>query len=1385
MAVLCLVMLAFATPLLASPARAYGEHVFQASPVVGPGDPFYSVYGSATLAQSISVTQGYVLTNVTLRVRNDGGAMNALLVSIHPDDPVRHVPVMSTQLASTSWVTPNNKSAPVNWSFPFNPAPVLQAGSVYWIVARNGAPQGPPTNGYEWHESDADSYPNGSAFVLDTSSGIWTGLPYDMYFVTYGREWASNVSLALTASRTEAQPADPVTFTVAFNNTGGQAAAWAWINLTLPSEFVNLSLSFPGIQPVSAAAFPNLSFQNVGNGPHSFRVASQVAVGTAPGTVLVTRAALDFENATGVVLRGKQANASLTVGLVTKQLYLGSTSVATKLLTTVTPTAATPASSTLPPGAPQPIQFLLEPLLARPFLAMNVSASLWVSTQKAPPQTYRLNVSLLDNGSPVASLNPSFTLSAAGYQKLILSFGAVGHTFAVGHQIGLSLWSFGGGGGSTDNLLLRYNGTAYRSQVDVFTSTYVAVDDLSLQDPVSNATVWSPLDPIVVLANVSDPFGASRIGGAWVNITSPNGTLVASNAMSILRTDTSSLPAWTLFNYTLSPPLATGKYRVDVTAKEDNGVLDLASDCAEVAEPVFTWADTTSLGRAQAGGAFAYYLYYNNSGTGSAGSVWINETLPAEVIYAGSSLPYTSFVGNVYSWALSDVPIGNSRLEIDVTVRSSSTVPAWIRDNATLTYTDASGHVEPSLYASAVVFLNGPVLSVSLTTSPAAGIHANETVTYTLSFQNSGADSGSVWANDTLPLGFAFLSDTSATIGATMSQVGSELHYDLPQILAGSNVSFQITARAGSGLTRNASYPDLLDVEYASTNGYLMPPETRIAALVALAPYISDADVSFLVSRTCPGGIVPTVAHVVNAGNEPASRVWVNLTFDSLLVVLNATTGYTGGPGFLVFELSDVPVGTTSIYLNLTVSAAARDGFILTMKGGVEGKDGFGNPLPSLAILRTLVLVTSPAYDLSVTPSMPVLEAGTVSPLTVTMSNTGSANASALWLNITLPGTLEYLNDTSGVTPSLAGMVFTYRWSSPSPVLESHASTAFTLNLRARAATANGTSADLGFQLDYRETNSIPRPGLNLTVRATIVAPALVLRVETSSVNLVGGGTFNYTLRIANLGSTVARTVSVVDDLNPALSVVSFASSVPGVGGQQLAWNFTDLAPGRSETINLTVRVAGGIPAGTDISNSIVAVYTNSVGTVLASIRSSPVTISVVQDFTALGWAAGIAAVLGLAAAVFLLRRDHVDIEEVFLVYRDGVLISHLSKTMLHEKDEDVLSGMLTAVQEFVREAFQYGEHRDLQQLDFGEYRILIERGKFVYLAVVYSGEESSALRKKVRNVIQLIETQFRTVLEKWDGDMDEVVGTGDLIKGSLLGNGNQKHTPQTVPEYE
>jgi hypothetical protein len=133
-------------------------------------------------------------------------------------------------------------------------------------------------------------------------------------------------------------------------------------------------------------------------------------------------------------------------------------------------------------------------------------------------------------------------------------------------------------------------------------------------------------------------------------------------------------------------------------------------------------------------------------------------------------------------------------------------------------------------------------------------------------------------------------------------------------------------------------------------------------------------------------------------------------------------------------------------------------------------------------------------------------------------------------------------------------------------------------------------------------------------------------------------------------------------------------------------------------------------------------------------------------------------------------------VEDVFLIYNDGTLISHKTKREVDTmNDDDILSGMLTALQDFVKEGlssnltqnktsskYQLKELKNLdewqiQQLQLGDHNILIERGKYIYLAVIFSGKVGWNLSFKIKNVMMEVEKNHSKLLLDWNGDMDDV----------------------------
>lgn len=124
--------------------------------------------------------------------------------------------------------------------------------------------------------------------------------------------------------------------------------------------------------------------------------------------------------------------------------------------------------------------------------------------------------------------------------------------------------------------------------------------------------------------------------------------------------------------------------------------------------------------------------------------------------------------------------------------------------------------------------------------------------------------------------------------------------------------------------------------------------------------------------------------------------------------------------------------------------------------------------------------------------------------------------------------------------------------------------------------------------------------------------------------------------------------------------------------------------------------------------------------------------------------------------------------DEIFLISKIGLLISHISRTKDKGMDEDILGSMLTAVQDFVKDSFGDGGEESqkggLGKLEYLDTKIFIEHGDLVYLAVVTSGEEHPNMKSEIRRYLAEIETNYYDVLTDWDGDIDSLSGSIDIL---------------------
>ena len=126
-------------------------------------------------------------------------------------------------------------------------------------------------------------------------------------------------------------------------------------------------------------------------------------------------------------------------------------------------------------------------------------------------------------------------------------------------------------------------------------------------------------------------------------------------------------------------------------------------------------------------------------------------------------------------------------------------------------------------------------------------------------------------------------------------------------------------------------------------------------------------------------------------------------------------------------------------------------------------------------------------------------------------------------------------------------------------------------------------------------------------------------------------------------------------------------------------------------------------------------------------------------------------------------------VEQVFLIHREtGLLLRHVSAANADVQDADMVSGMLTAIQDFVRDSFTTQQGEQLETLQVGELTVWIEQGPQAILAGVIRGNAPQQLREVFVETVEKIHLQYGTALKKFSGDATPFVGTQALLEDCL-----------------
>ncbi len=118
-------------------------------------------------------------------------------------------------------------------------------------------------------------------------------------------------------------------------------------------------------------------------------------------------------------------------------------------------------------------------------------------------------------------------------------------------------------------------------------------------------------------------------------------------------------------------------------------------------------------------------------------------------------------------------------------------------------------------------------------------------------------------------------------------------------------------------------------------------------------------------------------------------------------------------------------------------------------------------------------------------------------------------------------------------------------------------------------------------------------------------------------------------------------------------------------------------------------------------------------------------------------------------------------IEQIFLIQRDsGLVLAHTAANDEDALDSDLVSGMLTAIRDFMRDSFDPdadAEENKLNDIGYGDGEIIMQSGSEAYVAVLLNGYEPEGFRASLRRMVSNLHLHHADSFSQYDGDPDQL----------------------------
>lgn len=126
-------------------------------------------------------------------------------------------------------------------------------------------------------------------------------------------------------------------------------------------------------------------------------------------------------------------------------------------------------------------------------------------------------------------------------------------------------------------------------------------------------------------------------------------------------------------------------------------------------------------------------------------------------------------------------------------------------------------------------------------------------------------------------------------------------------------------------------------------------------------------------------------------------------------------------------------------------------------------------------------------------------------------------------------------------------------------------------------------------------------------------------------------------------------------------------------------------------------------------------------------------------------------------------------VEHVFLLHRgNGLQLLHATRPGVIAREPDLIAAMLTAIQDFLRDAFEAPAEDTATSFAINELSVIVENGNHAAMAAVVRGQPRAEIRLQLRDALDRIETTMAGPLAEFDGETETFEAVRLQVEGCL-----------------